>query len=261
MPELPEVETLARQLRQVIEGARLEAVRILGSRVVSGRLPEVRHRRVERVERYGKWLVLVLDEGCLVLRLGMTGVLRWQQPCNAYTRAILEFPTGSLCFQDVRQFGSLSFSASFPEGLGPDALEISASELAGLVRGRARSLKALLLDQSCLRGLGNIYVDEVLFRAGLHPLTPACALSAGQIRRLRDTLGEVLRRAIELGGSSVSDFVDLYGRPGRYQFEHQVYRRAGLPCVRCGEPVRRILVAQRGTHVCERCQPLICRED
>jgi len=255
MPELPEAETLARQLQNLIAGRSLRQITVLSQRVTRDPLAQVRQQRVDRVQRYGKWVLLQVDVGWLVIRLGMTGTLRWCAPQGPYTRAILHFEHGWLCFNDIRQFGSITLRPQLPNELGPDPLEMDHRDWCSMLRSN-RALKPALLDQRKLRGLGNIYTDEILFAAGLHPLIEATRLGEPQIERLERCTVEILERAIELGGSSISDFVDVYGRPGRYQFEHRIFRRAGEPCSRCGERIQRIVVAQRGTYYCPACQRL-----
>jgi len=138
--------------------------------------------------------------------------------------------------------------------LGPDAFEISAEEFAARLKDRRGSIKPLLLNQRFLRGLGNIYCDEALFRAGIHPLAVAARLSRARVGRLHAAIQEVLGEAIASGGSSISDYVDAEGRRGWFQMQHRVYGKEGEPCPSCGAPIRRIVVAQRGTHYCPRCQ-------
>lgn len=255
MPELPEAETIARTLAPHIAGFRVREVRLFTDRVRRGSLPDLSGVLVRRVGRYGKLIVWELDRGWMVIELRMTGVLLWRPEPGPYTRAQFVFEHGTVSFDDIRQFGSVQWRSEAPGHLGPDPLEIGIHELVHLL-GRRRRLKPLLLDQGVLRGLGNIYVDEILHRARIHPGAVAAALRAPRVARLHDAMRTVLLAAIAAGGSSVSDYVDADGRPGRYQFEHRVYRREGQPCGRCGAPVRRIVVAQRGTHFCPRCQRL-----
>lgn len=255
MPELPEAETIVRTLAPHVEGRRIAGLRLLSARAGRGPLPELAGRRIERLRRYGKRVVFEVEGGALVFRLGMTGSLVWRHPCGPYTRAVLEIEGGWVCFNDVRQFGGLSWRAAPVDDLGPDPLEIPEVEFVALLQTKRAQVKRLLLDQRFLRGIGNIYADEILFRARIHPGAPGASLGARRARRLHRAMFEVLREAIECGGSSVSDYVDGDGRPGRFQLRHQVYGRAGEPCPRCGRTLERIMVAQRGTHYCPACQP------
>lgn len=263
MPELPEVETIARMLAPRLMNRKIRRVEILSPEIVAGDARAVgarlRGRPIRQISRRGKYLLMRLDGYVLTLHLGMTGRLRWGGSLGAHTRAVLVFDRGRLLFDDPRKFGRLEVS----EGpsprvlkLGPEALEISARELASRLRGRRAPIKTLLMDQRILAGVGNIYSDEALFRAGIHPLTPAGSLWPEQIRRLHRAIRRVLREAVAAGGSSVSDYVNADDEPGWFQLEHRVYRRTGLPCLRCGTPISRIVIAQRGSHFCPRCQPL-----
>jgi formamidopyrimidine-DNA glycosylase len=160
-------------------------------------------------------------------------------------------------YDDPRQFGRIELGNSLPERaarLGPDALAVGAEEFAARLTARRGRIKPLLLNQVFLRGLGNIYADESLFGARIHPLASVARLSPARVGRLYAAIQEVLRAAVEAGGSSVSDYVDADGRAGNFQVQHQVYGREGAPCPRCGTPIRRIVVGQRGTHYCPQCQ-------
>ena len=211
-------------------------------------------QRIHEVRRYGKFILIGLDHGLLAIHLGMTGKLLAGGERGPHTRAVLVLDKGRVLFNDVRQFGSVRWLKQAPDHLGPDALEISADEFADRLRARKARLKALLLNQVFLRGLGNIYADESLFRAGVHPLAIAARLSQKRARSLHTAIREVLFAAIAKGGSSISDYVDANGSQGSFQTEHRVYQRTGEPCLNCGTPIRRILVAQRATHFCPKCQ-------
>jgi formamidopyrimidine-DNA glycosylase len=165
-----------------------------------------------------------------------------------------------LRFRDVRKFGRLRIlgpgegEAAFLESLGPEPLEVDWPLFAELIRRRKGRLKSLLLNQRFLAGIGNIYADEILFEAGLHPLRPASRLGPSRTRKLWSSMRRVLARAVSRGGSSIRDYADAGGRPGRFQLEHKVYGRGGLACRRCGTAVRRLVVGGRSTHFCPRCQ-------
>jgi len=187
----------------------------------------------------------------------MTGRLLLGGEAGKHTHAILSLDRGVLLYDDSRQFGCIQYSREIPERvlkLGPDALEISLADFAAALRRRKTRIKALLLNQGFLRGLGNIYADESLFRAGIHPLAIASRLRGDRPRRLYDGMVAVLTEAIAAGGSSISDYVDAQGRKGFFQTDHRVYQRTGQPCATCGTAIRRMLVAQRSSHFCPKCQ-------
>jgi formamidopyrimidine-DNA glycosylase len=209
------------------------------------------------MERRGKHILIHLNRGLLHVHLGMTGKLLWNGDPTPYTRAVIELSKGILVYDDVRQFGRVEFYPDIPKNiaaLGPEPLDIAFEEFEKRLRARGLRVKALLLDQRFLAGIGNIYADEALFAAGIHPETPANRLSRKRARRLYDSIRSVLELAISLRGSSISDYVDGSGARGEFQTLHQVYGRTGLPCTRCKRPIRRIVIAQRGTHFCPACQ-------
>jgi len=261
MPELPEVETILRALAPRLVGRRILDVRILAKRVVAGDPAKLRqhlrNRRIIAVKRRAKFLLVELEDGVMSIHLGMTGSLRWNGVPGPYTRAVFSLSGARLLFDDLRQFGRIEVGPEPPARLaqlGPEALEVSVQELAARLRGRRAPIKALLLDQRVVAGLGNIYADEALFRAGIHPGSSGGSLSGARVRRLHNAIRTVLSEAIAAGGSSVANYVNADGAPGKFQLSHNVYRRTGLPCPRCGARIRRIVVAQRGTHYCPRCQ-------
>lgn len=284
MPELPEVETVVRGLRAAVLNRKITGVRIGKSDFVDDPASLAQHvpgSRIVSVERLGKFIAIELDssdsagapgrgadasaltKNYLVVHLGMTGQLIPRAASDAvapHTHMFVELDDGrELRYTDVRRFGRVAFMpealfAPLREKLGAEPLEISAGDFVTLFRGRGARLKALLLDQSVLRGMGNIYADESLWRARLHPARVAASLSAAQSRALHKAMREVLTAAIRLRGSSISDFLDAEGEPGNYQSRHRVYGRAGKPCPRCGAAIRRIVVAGRGTHFCPKCQ-------
>ncbi len=262
MPELPEVETVVRSLAPLV-GRRIVSAEFRCRRVLRGGDPDqmaacLAGRRIASVRRHGKFILMSLQGGgYLVVHLGMTGRLLLSGDPGRHTHAILSLDRGVLLYDDSRQFGCIQFSQEIPERvlkLGPDALEVPFERFAAALRRRKTRIKALLLDQRFLRGLGNIYADEALFRAGIHPLAVASRVRAGRARRLWGGIHAVLSEAIAAGGSSISDYVDAEGRKGFFQVSHRVYQRAGAPCVTCGTAIRRILVAQRSSHFCPKCQ-------
>jgi len=225
--------------------------------------------RVTDVRRYGKNVLIELsppgeetDVRCLLVHLGMTGRLVWHdtpETRSPHTHVVfaLDAPGCWLHYTDIRRFGKLRLAD--PRGkelskLGPDPLEISREAFYERLRSRRAMVKSLLLDQRFVRGIGNIYADESLFRACIHPAAIASRLNRERASRLYDGIRETLTHAIELGGSSISDYVDAQGRAGWFQLEHQVYRRTGEACPQCGTLIRRMVIASRSTHFCPRCQ-------
>jgi len=281
MPELPEVETIANGVNTRVRGDRIVEV-WFGSHREPFKTPPARQakglegRAILAVHRTGKHIVcelssadgspLVEGDGAPVaqwiVHLGMTGrllVTTPDAPIAPHTHARLSLMSGrELRFVDPRRFGRLEFrDLSRNPGFcasGADPLDVTAEEFARLFRGRRLAIKAALLNQKLLSGVGNIYADESLFRAGIRPRRLAGRLTRAELEKLRQALVEVLKHAIRLGGSSVSDYVDAEGVRGFFQLEHCVYLRTGLPCRRCQTPIRRILLAGRGTHYCPQCQ-------
>lgn len=245
MPELPEVETVVRGLRRVLPGKMVAAVEHAPTEVVG--------KRIAAVQRYGKFIVIHFDDGMLFVHLGMTGQLTLSDATSKFTRARIWLDDGVLRYDDIRKFGKLYWELTLPER-GPDPLELTAQQFAEHAQGRRARIKALLLDQKFLRGMGNIYADETLFRAGIHPLALAAKLSRNRLEILHAAMVEVLEAAIAAGGSSISDYVDARGEKGSFQQQHQVYGKHGQPCPRCGSELKRILVTQRGTTFCSACQ-------
>jgi formamidopyrimidine-DNA glycosylase len=290
MPELPEVETIARGVHERIAGDRIERV-WLGEKKEPFKTPAsamaeaLAGKRIDAVRRVGKHIVFDLEgrrgesgrkggprEVQWIVHLGMTGRLLVSAPeieVPAHTHAILGLKSGrELRFVDARRFGRLAIHAVEPAGKGVDGkgeergfrgpgrepLTITLDDFVELFRGRRLAIKAALLNQKLLHGVGNIYADEGLFRAKIRPKRMAGRLKPDELARLHQGLKEVLREAIKLGGSSVSDYVDADGAEGFFQLEHRVYMRTGQPCLVCGTPIRRIVLAGRGTHYCPHCQ-------
>lgn len=211
-------------------------------------------RSIESVTRRGKFIVIALDAGTLAVHLGMTGKLLINGSAGDHTHGIFTLDDGVLLYDDPRQFGRIEWNPARVARLGPEPLEIGCEEFRARLRKRNSRVKPLLLNQMFLAGLGNIYVDEALFASGIHPLAIASRLNASRAARLHQAIREVLSLAIEHRGSSISDYVDADGKRGEFQLLHQVYGREGEACVTCGSPIRKIVVGQRGTHFCPRCQ-------
>src|SRR5215470_3029340 len=275
MPELPEVETVANGVNQRVAGDVIESV-WLGSKPEPFKTDPVEMaealtgRRIDRVYRVGKHIVFDLAEGegdpQWIVHLGMTGRLLVSAASVAvppHTHAILRLGSGrEVRFVDPRRFGRLGVhwrgsdagEGNGFRGSGREPLGISIEEFTALFRGRKTPIKAALLNQKLLHGVGNIYADESLFRAGIRPTRRAGRLTREELRRLHAALQDVLQHAIALGGSSVSDYVDADGVKGFFQLEHRVYMRGGEPCFVCGTPIRRTVLGGRGTHYCPTCQ-------
>ena len=272
MPELPEVETIANGVDARVRGSMVRTVWTSGAaqtfKSAESEIQEVlTGARIEGVQRVGKTIVMRLGRGDgtaeFLVHLGMTGrllVSAAEAPMPAHTHAVLRLHDGrEVRFVDPRRFGRLSVRRMGPgvgeyAGPGVEPLTVPAEEFAGLFRGRKLAIKAALLNQSLLHGVGNIYADEALARAGVRPRRRAGRLTRAELGRLHEALVEVLKRAIELGGSSVSDYVDADGVRGFFQLEHRVYGRGGEPCRVCGTAIKKIVVGGRGTHFCPKCQ-------
>ncbi len=275
MPELPEVETIARLVRpglvgRTVTGARVHWERSLGGESAAAFAACARGLSIDGVGRRGKYILIATSRGgephgAFVVHLRMTGRLHVEDahaPPSPYVRVALTLDDGrELHFVDVRKFGRFVHAqqpASLLAHLGPEPLEdaFTADAFARLLRSRRRALKPLLLDQEFVAGLGNIYVDESLHAAGLHPLRRSDRVPRGKADALHAAIREVLTEAIRREGSSFDAFYRTpEGSPGSYQDQFRVYGRGGKPCRTCGRALRRIVVAGRGTHLCTRCQP------
>ncbi len=280
MPELPEVETIARGLAKRVMGDVIESV-WLGSKPEPLKSPAeeivatLEGKRIERVHRVGKHIVFELSRvtrratggkskarpvpanAQWIVHLGMTGSMQVCPPgaeVEKHTHAIVRLRSGrELRFVDPRRFGRLSVTHGFEAG-GFEPLDIDLEQFIKLFRGRKTPMKSALLNQKLLRGVGNIYADESLFRAGIRPRRRASAVTQEEFAKLYVGIKEVLQEAIALGGSSVSDYVDAEGKEGFFQLQHRVYGREGEKCLVCKTPVKRVVIAGRSSHYCPRCQ-------
>jgi formamidopyrimidine-DNA glycosylase len=276
MPELPEVETVVRGLRLVLPGRRITGVRLsaktdfIDDPVSLER--ELPGTRVTGIERFGKFMVIGLDregrrkdggEIALLMHLGMTGqivVTPAEAPVPPHTHLFLALDDGrELRYTDIRRFGRIRIlldgeREALLGRLGLDPLEMSEKEFRQTITTRSAQIKALLMDQCVLRGMGNIYTDESLWRAKIHPRRLGTKLSEGEVKALYKAIRGVLTEAIRSRGSSVSDYVDSDGQRGEFQLRHRVYQREGKKCFRCGVVIRRIIVAGRSSFFCPRCQ-------
>ena len=273
MPELPEVETIRRHLAPHVQGRVLTRLEVLDPRWTQPLAPEgvvdaVLGRRIAALERRGKYLVWALDgDVFLLVHLRMTGTLLLDAaPAPAHTRVVFELDRGAhhVLFVDPRRFGTGELAVgtdALDEFLGsrlgvePLGAHFTAASLRALTRRSRAPIKAFLLDQRKIAGVGNIYADEALFRARIHPLRPADRLTPGQCEDLRDAVVESLRAGIEAKGASIDDFRHPDGIRGGFQDQFLVHRREGLPCPACGRAVTKLRAAGRGTYVCESCQP------
>jgi formamidopyrimidine-DNA glycosylase len=269
MPELPEVETIANGLNKRVAGDRIDSVWV-------GRKPEplkspataivraLEGATIERVQRVGKHIVFDLNgnqgsgSNQWIVHLGMTGRLLVcpsdVEPAK-HTHLVAHLHSGrELRFVDPRRFGRLEVRRSEFRGPGSEPLQISEQEFATLFHKSKAPIKAALLNQKFLHGVGNIYADESLFRARVRPRRRANTLTRAELQCLRASLRDVLKQAIAAGGSSISDYVDAVGEAGFFQFEHRVYGRQGEACLICTTPIKKIVVGGRGTHYCPRCQ-------
>ncbi len=301
MPELPEVETIARGLAKRVTGDTIESV-WLGQKKEPLKSPAqeiaavLEHTRIARVHRMGKHIVFELERNAVapngkkptrrkansgatsasarggtrptlssegkaqfIVHLGMTGRLQVSEAESEiakHTHAILKLGSGrELRFVDPRRFGRLSVAPSGEfETVGIEPLEIDLERFIPLFRGRRTPIKSALLNQKLLRGVGNIYADESLFRAGIRPRRQAASVPGERLERLFVAIKEVLKEAIQLGGSSISDYVDADGEEGFFQLQHRVYGREGEACLICKTPIKRLVIAGRSSHYCPRCQ-------
>ena len=273
MPELPEVECVVRGLRPRITGKTIGQVTINLARIVRGDpkylAEELREQRFLGVRRRGKLIILDLSGGLsLLVHLRMTGQLLHvlcDEPLEKHTHLIFHLAEDGhqLRYRDQRQFGWLqvvktAHLETHPQvaKLGPEPLEISSEDFSQQIGSRRRQIKPLLMDQTALAGVGNIYADEALFRARIHPLRRASNLSRAKLQSLHKSIQEVLAEAIDCSGSTVDQFRGAGGEIGEFQEHFQIYERQGQPCVRCGRTIVKIRVGGRGTHVCPRCQRL-----
>jgi formamidopyrimidine-DNA glycosylase len=278
MPELPEVETIARGLAQNLTGDVIESV-WLGNKPEPLKSPAreivrtLEQARIADVRRVGKHIVVDLSRGSSrqpavasrqgkqaqwIVHLGMTGrllIARPEHELPKHTHAILRLRSGrELRFVDPRRFGRLAVVRQSFQAPGSEPLNVGFEWFVGLFRGRKTRIKNALLNQSLLSGIGNIYADESLFRAGVRPRRRAASLTRAELQRLYGAVQEVLNEAIAAGGSSVSDYVDSNGDAGFFQFQHRVYGREGEPCLVCRTPIKRIVIAGRSAHYCPKCQ-------
>ncbi|UOF92666.1 DNA-formamidopyrimidine glycosylase [Fodinisporobacter ferrooxydans] len=275
MPELPEVETVRRSLHALIVGKTIQDVSVLLPRII--RTPDdiqqfiqlLKGRTVQKVDRRGKYLLIHFDEGqTLVSHLrmeGKYGLYQSSEPVELHTHVRFFFTDGmELRYRDVRQFGTMDFVSTgdyraIPglHGIGVEPLDdaLTVRQFRNALIRKHTTIKAALLDQSCIAGLGNIYVDESLFLSGIHPERQVSTLKAKQFADLYTSVRTILANAVAAGGSSVKSYVNGYGTSGQFQHQLLVYGKQGTACPHCGHVIEKLRVAGRGTHICPNCQP------
>jgi formamidopyrimidine-DNA glycosylase len=269
MPELPEVETTRRGLERAIVGRTIASLEIrerrlrwpVGKKIAA----ELEGRRIDAIERRGKYLLVNVEHGALLVHLGMSGSLRYLQSPDAPSRHdhvdLCFVGGGCVRFNDPRRFGSLHFATDPPRhpllrNLGPEPLgpAFTADYLRATCRGRRVAIKLHLMNSKIVVGVGNIYANEALFRARIHPARPAGRISRERLALLVDRVRDVLGLAVERGGTTLRDYVSTEGKPGYFKLELDVYDREGMPCKSCGAPIRRAVLGQRAAFFCARCQ-------
>ncbi len=269
MPELPEVETIVRGLRRRVVGDAIESVWV-GERnqPLKSSAEEIvetlEGTRIHGVERMGKHIVLDLQppnghkHRQWIVHLGMTGslmVVTPDRPAEKHTHLVARLKSGrELRFVDPRMFGKLAVVHEPFATPGAEPLDVGFELFRGLFRKRKTPIKSALLNQKLLRGVGNIYADEALFRAGIRPRRRAATLTRDDLLRLYGSLQQVLNEAIAAGGSSIRDYMDAEGDPGEFQFQHRVYQREDEPCLVCGTTIKRVVISGRSSHYCPKCQ-------
>ncbi|MCM3079467.1 MULTISPECIES: DNA-formamidopyrimidine glycosylase [Brevibacillus] len=273
MPELPEVETVVRTLQTLVKGKKIERISVTLPRII--RQPDdvevfkaqLTGQTIHEIKRRAKFIQFILDQDVLISHLrmeGRYGLYQAVEPVEKHTHVIFHFTDGTeLRYRDVRQFGTMDVlplgmetTAGPLAKLGVEPLEESftAEVLRELLKNRPTKIKPLLLNQECIVGLGNIYVDESLFKAGIHPERPAGTLTGKQVKKLHESIVATLAEAVDQGGSSIKSYVNGQGEMGMFQQSLLVYGRKDEPCVHCGTQIVRFVVGGRGTHICPKCQ-------
>ncbi len=268
MPELPEVQTIVDDLNGIIRGARIIDMRTITGSIWRYKYPRRRNiigATVSNVARRAKFILVYLSNGkVLIVHLGMTGRLTvapsGSRP-EKHTHVVLKFAGFDLHYNDVRRFGFMDLVGAgnlakipYLNKLGPDPFDMERDEFISIIKSKKRMIKPLLLDQNVVSGLGNIYSDEVLFEARIHPKTISSKIGRKRLANLHAASLEILRNAIKARGSSISDYVDGSGNRGAFQNSHRVYGREGQPCEKCGAKIKREIIGGRSAHFCPRCQ-------
>ena len=272
MPELPEAETIRKGLNKTVKGKRIKEVTIslpnMVRRFTSKQdvVNRARGKIIANIKRRGKSILFVLDSSdILVFRLGMTGQMLWSHPKSSvskdkHTHITIDFGGGErILFRDIRQFGEVyitrkeSLEETLKMGVEPLNKNFTLKCLKQITSSSVK-IKPLLMDQKRIAGIGNIYSDEILFEAGIHPCRPADSLKDKELKKLHWAIGSILNEAIACGGDTISDYRNILGERGRYQNFHRVYQREGEPCQKCNTPIKRLKLSGRSCHFCPRCQ-------
>jgi len=268
MPELPEVQTIIEDLSTKVLGTQIQKVKFITRSVWRKRVPSVKTlagASLRDFQRSGKHILLNLSNGhTMIVHLKMTGKLTFNNPDDPvakHTHLVIKLDKGELRFNDIRRFGFLDYrktsslpSVDYLNALGPDALSIDRRTFIEAVRDRNRAIKSVLLDQTVISGLGNIYSDEALYAAGINPARKANDLDDRELARLHGGVVRILKKALDSRGSSISDYVDGIGRPGKFQNFHKVYGRTGKPCKKCHTKIEKVTLSGRSSHFCPVCQ-------
>lgn len=276
MPELPEVETVRKGLEKLVSEATIESVDVYWDRIISGPIETTEFKRIlmgEKImefDRRGKYIIIHFKQWALVSHLRMEGKYEVEEssaPLKKHTHVVFHLADGrDLRYLDVRKFGRMTlvpigeeFTATGIKLLGPEPTVETFDEAIfyKTLQTKKRAIKPLLLDQKIVAGLGNIYVDEALFLAKIHPLRTANSLQKNEVSLLHEAIIKVLGDAVEAGGTTIRTYQNALGEAGSFQVKLSVYGKKGLPCIRCGTPIEKIKVAQRGTHFCPNCQRLM----
>ena len=275
MPELPEVETVRRTLEQLVLGKKIKEVSVFWPKIIKKPEPVEQFQdalvgqTIRAVGRRGKFLIFTFDDYSMVSHLRMEGkymLYQREDPYDKHTHVIFSFTDGSeLRYRDVRKFGTMHLFEKGQEmnslpliDLGPEPLstDFTVEYLSGKLAKTSRKIKPVLLDQKIVVGIGNIYVDESLFRAGIHPERQASSLSDSEIKKLKEEIVATLSEAVNKGGSTIRSYINSQGQIGMFQLELYVYGRKGEACKKCGMPIQKLVVGGRGTHICPSCQVL-----
>lgn len=275
MPELPEVETVRKGLASLVLNRKISTVDVYWDRIISGPIHSeefsglLTGETINTIERRGKYLIFLLDHWAMVSHLRMEGkyeMVAFEESLKKHTHVVFHFTDGhDLRYLDVRKFGRMTlvplgeqYEVTGLKDLGPEPFQetFEQKKFADLLSQKNKAIKPLLLDQSIVAGLGNIYVDEALFMARIHPLRPASSLGVSEARKLHESIISVIALAVEAGGTTVRSYQNALSQAGTFQVKLNVYGKRHLPCVHCGTPIEKLKVAQRGTHICPKCQIL-----
>lgn len=260
MPEGPEVETVIRSFKNKVIGQKILDIDLIYKPIVSNSLLPAVNQTIKDVFRKGKFIVIELDKGFILIHLRMEGKLLFDQKLikNKHVHCIIKLSHDYMFYHDVRKFGRLGYYLNLDNSpvskLGPDALKITAMELYTNISNKKKAIKTVLLDQSVVAGIGNIYASEICFLAKVSPFVSACSITMEQCEKLVEATHSIISKAIDLGGSSIHSFYDSDGISGRFQNELLVYGKNNYPCPFCNNLIKKVKLDQRGTYYCEKCQ-------